>query len=607
MVPTLNGQMREFFIGFKPHGQSFEQSVADGRFRSLDPWYSASWDFRKSHIIIAASGAGTNYPVRILVHSGSGWDSGADVYCAGKCQSDFDDIRFTNSAGDGLLDYWLEGISGSVGTFWVEVADDLSSTSRTVYVYYGNSGASTTNNGAATFAFFDDFSSSPNGWTLSNSVISGGLLDLSDVGYPNVAHAYKSRPNGYDNYRFRFAEQTATNNMGWRAYAREGGTPPDNPPMISAYDYYYDPISQVRFITQGNVATSPTLTPTRDDDWHRIEVTKYSSSYTLVWDSQTATCTDNTAETGSDIGFCHVWSNDANLFVDWVFLSKFVSPEPGHGSWGQEERVPLACTFWGTLWYDSTYGEEPEERNKSGNVTEWIYNNLFGGTGSYSYRRNYWGSSTTANGFYGNVSYCDNGANFAYSTLFYKGHFWSYSGYCNGHYHTHYEFHSQWNDTERIKDNSTFLSMQDFNHGFALLWCCMLGNEKGGMFADRSHAWGFPVAFIGNLDFSEDGYDPDETDNSDKCLITFANISMPFRNETGYNGNQYAHFVYQFYNYTLNFDRSVKDALDEASLFASNCLFENSELYLGYNMTYGDYWRISKMRVFGDGDHKIPR
>jgi len=59
------------------------------------------------------------------------------------CQSDFDDIRFTESDGDTLLDYALiEKSDGVSATFDVKVTADLYASNTTVYVYYGNASAS---------------------------------------------------------------------------------------------------------------------------------------------------------------------------------------------------------------------------------------------------------------------------------------------------------------------------------------------------------------------------------------------------------------------------------------------------------------------------------
>jgi hypothetical protein len=61
------------------------------------PSWLEGWGYRKSHVINPASGAGTNYQVRIVAHYGSGTDSGPDVYLNGRCRTDFGDIRFCYS------------------------------------------------------------------------------------------------------------------------------------------------------------------------------------------------------------------------------------------------------------------------------------------------------------------------------------------------------------------------------------------------------------------------------------------------------------------------------------------------------------------------------
>jgi len=98
------------------------------------------WTYRKSHVINSASGAGTNYQVKIKAHYGSGTDSGEDVYLNGKCRTDFGDIRFTDDDGETELDYWMEEkVDSDYAVFWIEIADDLSSSNATIYIYYGNS------------------------------------------------------------------------------------------------------------------------------------------------------------------------------------------------------------------------------------------------------------------------------------------------------------------------------------------------------------------------------------------------------------------------------------------------------------------------------------
>jgi hypothetical protein len=115
------------------------------------------WSYYKSHVINVDSAAGTGYQVQIIANYGSGTDSGNMVYLNNHARSDFGDVRFTASDGVTFLSYWIQSYtSGASATFWVKITGDLS-TSQTIYVYYGNSGAATTSSIANTFLFGDDF------------------------------------------------------------------------------------------------------------------------------------------------------------------------------------------------------------------------------------------------------------------------------------------------------------------------------------------------------------------------------------------------------------------------------------------------------------------
>ena len=74
-------------------------------------WLSG-WTYRKSITLSRASGAVSNYQMQLLVGESSG-ATGEDVDCGGNCLSTFNDLRFTTSDGETLLDYWIESISGT--------------------------------------------------------------------------------------------------------------------------------------------------------------------------------------------------------------------------------------------------------------------------------------------------------------------------------------------------------------------------------------------------------------------------------------------------------------------------------------------------------------
>jgi hypothetical protein len=113
-------------------------------------WLSG-WSYRKPITInnTANSNNLTDYQVAINIS-----------YVSGKMNSDFSDLRFTNSTG-ALLSYWIESKVNSQWAYvWVKVDRIPASSTTTIYVYYGNTSIVTSqSNGTATFLFFDDFES----------------------------------------------------------------------------------------------------------------------------------------------------------------------------------------------------------------------------------------------------------------------------------------------------------------------------------------------------------------------------------------------------------------------------------------------------------------
>lgn len=111
------------------------------------------WDYRKTITIIGSEGASTGYQVKITFDYYTGMDSG------------FDDVRFTAVDGETELDHWREFyVVSTNATFWVEVTANLNIT-QIIYMYFGNTEASSMTDGDATFEFFDNF----NGLSLNMS------------------------------------------------------------------------------------------------------------------------------------------------------------------------------------------------------------------------------------------------------------------------------------------------------------------------------------------------------------------------------------------------------------------------------------------------------
>jgi len=148
---------------------SFNNSILDG------------WKYRKSTTVNRASGAINDYQMKLLVGESSG-ASGEEVDCGGKCLSNFNDLRFTKLDGKTLLPYFIESVTGTtpnqLATVWIKFDEILTSATR-IYMYYGNSGASSYSNGTNTFIKFDDFERGNDGDPLGSAWTTGGTAVIS--------------------------------------------------------------------------------------------------------------------------------------------------------------------------------------------------------------------------------------------------------------------------------------------------------------------------------------------------------------------------------------------------------------------------------------------
>jgi len=122
--------------------------------KGIARWISNFTPPSKGYSVSSAS----DYQVPLLVGESSG-ASGYDFHCSGNVKSDFSDIRFTQSDGTTLLNYWIESISGTtpngLAKIWVKF-NSVSSPSSSLYVYYGNSGASSLSSITGTMIKGDD-------------------------------------------------------------------------------------------------------------------------------------------------------------------------------------------------------------------------------------------------------------------------------------------------------------------------------------------------------------------------------------------------------------------------------------------------------------------
>ena len=301
------------------------------------------WGYRKSHVITASAGAGTNYQICIKVYKTTGTDGTENgmgkVYVGSNCRDDFGDIRFTDNDGDTLLDCWMETLSSGVyAIFWVEVKDDLSTDPVTIYIYYGKADASTTSNGANTFLLFDHFDDNSIDsalWATSGTPTESGT-ELS-------LHAVSELVYSKTNFQFKAARLKLKVNT-WGTLIDIGFT------TTLAGETFGERL--VGFNT-------PTLQVISGVDVTHYTLTNKGAQgagyriYDIKWASNNAKfLIDDGSETEHNIAaniyqistrfqFFIYASATANFVVDWVCIRNYVNPEPAHSTWGTEES-PVA-------------------------------------------------------------------------------------------------------------------------------------------------------------------------------------------------------------------------------------------------------------------------
>jgi hypothetical protein len=319
--------------------------------------FPSDWHYYKSHVINSQSGAGTGYQTRVVVHLGSGSDLGENVYLNGKCQADFDDIRFTSSDGTTLLDYWKESSNDEEAVFWVRLTDNLSNSNCTIYLYYGADAAGSLSNGVSTFpALFTDFDgdSLPEGWQVDGDTF--GTMNIEDsllklTGEAGSSGTWKQRGVSTTSpvwqndqalmYRVDSMNYYPTND---RHLWYLGG---------EAYNYYVEFYSYGDVINVRDYNVIDYYSPANWTGDEVIWLAKQSGNNGNAFYYLNGTLIEIIDGTGlhpthqfPDLTVYFKARQGASAIpnvdyvnVDWVAIRNFVYPEPTHGEWGEEVSI----------------------------------------------------------------------------------------------------------------------------------------------------------------------------------------------------------------------------------------------------------------------------
>ncbi|MCW4006861.1 MAG: hypothetical protein NWF04_09785 [Candidatus Bathyarchaeota archaeon] len=325
---------------------------------------------------------------------------------------------------------------------------------------------------------------------------------------------------------------------------------------------------------------------------------------------------------GLQVYYVQVLDSGNNVLKDYRFTGNVFMEETGtYYDYGLIREPNMIS--WGTTDYPNASGGA-DELNLSGNVSEYVCG-LFDSTGVYDVEDN-WGASTQPGTVYSSIE--DSEADYDYSVILYKGHFWQASspGDCGTYGCDIYHWGVADNEGytggtwEFIKDYNVYSSVVDGKddadktrgtHDFIFLWSCLEGDSSRAGEISGSHSWGMLASWMDiddpNSQLEDYGYaDPDDRDH---VFMSFSWIS-PCYLYYGQAPDRYlSQFLYQFFNYALQ-GITVNDALDDASEFINGfgVSFGSSDLYnnqLVWN-PQTDEWDYTQMRVWGDGDHVMP-
>jgi hypothetical protein len=273
--------------------------------------------------------------MKITVGESAG-SSNCDFHLEGLGLPSFNDLRFTNSGGTTLLDYWIESLSGTTpnqtAIVWVEF-DSIGTTDTTFYCYYGNSGASAVSSGTNTFLLFDDFNSSiidTNIWTVST----GSPTQIGSVlTAPAVSMIYSNATFGVDK-RITCLLRFNNNN----AYAGFGFQSSD---MYGAiYQANYPVPNTLQELTRNPypAESSIDLSTGYANAYHIFEVARQSDStvHYLIDGTYISSLVTNIPTISLPV--C-IDAYGQNIYVEWIYVSQYLVVEPTWGTWGEQEQA----------------------------------------------------------------------------------------------------------------------------------------------------------------------------------------------------------------------------------------------------------------------------
>lgn len=301
---------------------------------ATDPWYNTNWDYRKS---LTVSGKIIGDTMRLVVVNNTGV---GNLTCLGHVMNDFRDLVFTDTSKN-ILSYWVQNYTVGVrATVWINNSLNVS----TMYMYYGNPGATSSSNGNTTFWFFDDFNGTSlnlQKWAKTGTptvTILNSELALDSTATNQYISSKKSFGLNYGMYG-RIKEVSVSNPWQGFGFGLCPASPYNNPPYVakspggatSGRVYWGDGSNPVQY---GNVFNSIY-------SYYFMKVMRLSN-YVRAYTNDTSVAYSNVYVPTGNLypsigvgGFAQ--GGTQKVIIGWVFVKKFWNIEPYWSSFGAEE------------------------------------------------------------------------------------------------------------------------------------------------------------------------------------------------------------------------------------------------------------------------------
>lgn len=327
-------------------------------------WLS-DYQYRIGHTITQLDDIGTDYQINLRIYNSSGTNSNFKLYINSySLSTNFGDIRFTESDGSTELSYWMENLTSTYADFWIKITDDLSSSDVLFYVYFGKIDTITTSNGFDTFIFFDDFnddSLDTEKWNMTKSA-SSTFTESNGYAYFSIpqTNANNVRLQTYESFTYGALRFKLNCSVGYYNYLfRNWGF--SSTPKYTIFDTIATSgLCGINYNTAQyyNILNNSILTPqyTYDLFWNSSH-TIFKVQDTLLESVTTQVPNSTLLINIEDTSVQSISPTSSDMFVDYVFLRKFISTEPLHGDFETIEEYESEPTSTPT----STPTETPTE------------------------------------------------------------------------------------------------------------------------------------------------------------------------------------------------------------------------------------------------------